>query len=57
VDSDSRLTPGWVAQVLKEFAEEPKLVALSGPFVYYDLTPTQRVSVQMFYARRFWSMC
>jgi len=50
VDSDSRLTPGWVARVLETFAEEPKLVSLSGPFVYYDLTPTQRVSVQVFYA-------
>jgi glycosyltransferase involved in cell wall biosynthesis len=53
VDSDSRLTPGWVAQVLAAFAAEPKLVALSGPFIYYDLTPTQRVSVRIFYAAAF----
>jgi glycosyltransferase involved in cell wall biosynthesis len=50
VDSDSRLTPGWVETVLKEFAAEPKLVALSGPFIYYDLSPNQRVSVRIFYA-------
>jgi glycosyltransferase involved in cell wall biosynthesis len=53
VDSDSRLTPRWVEQVLATFAEDPKLVAFSGPFVYYDLTPTQRVSVQVFYAAAF----
>src|ERR1017187_4265826 len=53
VDSDSRLTPGWVAQVLAAFAGEPKTVALSGPFVYYDLSPNQRVSVQVFYAVAF----
>jgi glycosyltransferase involved in cell wall biosynthesis len=53
VDSDSRLTPGWVEQVLTTFATEPKMVALSGPFVYYDLTPRQRVSVQVFYAVAF----
>jgi glycosyltransferase involved in cell wall biosynthesis len=53
VDSDSRLTPGWVDTVLKTFAAEPKLVALSGPFVYYDLSPRQRVSVQIFYAAAF----
>src|ERR1700692_1544059 len=47
VDSDSRLTPGWVERVLAEFAAEPKLVALSGPFIYYDLTPSQLVSVQI----------
>ncbi|QHN05159.1 glycosyltransferase family 2 protein [Granulicella sp. WH15] len=49
VDSDSRLTPGWVQTVLREFEADKKLVALSGPVVYYDLTPTQRVSVQLFY--------
>lgn len=53
VDSDSRLPPGWVEQVLRTFTEEPKMVALSGPFVYYDLTPRQRVSVQVFYAVAF----
>ena len=50
MDSDSRLTEGWVATVLKEFAAEPKLVALSGPFIYYDMSPSQRVSVRVFYA-------
>ena len=53
VDSDSRLTDGWVKRVLLEFAEDPKMVALSGPFVYYDLTPIQRVSVRIFYAAAF----
>ena len=59
VDSDSRLTPGWVAQVLTTFAEDAittrqspgkrPLAALSGPVHYYDLTPRQRVLVHIFY--------
>ncbi len=62
VDSDSRLTPGWVAQVLESFAEAERrvaassgterrkpLVALSGPVLYYDLTARQRVLVHLFY--------
>jgi glycosyltransferase involved in cell wall biosynthesis len=53
VDSDSRLTPGWLKRVLDEFRSDPKIVALSGPFVYYDLTPNQRVSVRVFYAIAF----
>jgi glycosyltransferase involved in cell wall biosynthesis len=53
VDSDSRLTPGWVAKVLESFAADAKLVALSGPFIYYDLTPTQLISVRIFYAAAF----
>lgn len=53
VDSDSRLPPGWLAQVLEAFQQNPKLIALSGPLVYYDLTPRQRISVQIFYAAAF----
>ena len=57
VDSDSRLTPGWVMQVLDTFAEFERkgktLVALSGPVIYYDLTPSQRVSVRLFYLLAF----
>ena len=53
VDSDSRLTEGWVKRVLAEFAADSKLVALSGPFIYYDLTPVQQVSVRIFYTVAF----
>ncbi len=57
VDSDSRLTPGWLRQVLDTFDEferkGKKLVALSGPIEYYDLSPSQRVSVHLFYLLAF----
>lgn len=49
VDADSRLTPGWVAKVLETFRENPEMVALSGPLVYYDLTGFERVLVRVFY--------
>jgi glycosyltransferase involved in cell wall biosynthesis len=49
VDSDSRLTPGWVETVLEAFDTQKNLVAISGPLVYYDLLPRQRFSVQIFY--------
>jgi glycosyltransferase involved in cell wall biosynthesis len=53
VDSDSRLTPGWIAKVLEAFDNDPSLVALSGPVVFYDLPPRQRVSVHIFYMLAF----
>jgi len=54
VDSDSRLTPGWVANVLSAFdaqvpAGKRPLAAYSGPILYYDLTPRQRILVHVFY--------
>lgn len=53
VDADSRLTPGWVAQVMHAFAQQEQLVAISGPLVYYDLAPSQRVGVRLFYLLAF----
>ena len=53
VDSDSRLTPGWIATVMEEFGKAPEMVAFSGPVVYYDLKPSQRVSVRLFYLLAF----
>lgn len=37
VDADTMLAPGWIRKVFGEFSRNPKLVALSGPFTYYDL--------------------
>jgi glycosyltransferase involved in cell wall biosynthesis len=53
VDSDSRLTSGWLEKVLESFAADPNLVAISGPLIYYDLAPAQRFSVQIFYLLAF----
>jgi glycosyltransferase involved in cell wall biosynthesis len=54
VDSDSRLTPNWLTHVLDTFAQPTAeghlpLAALSGPVLYYDLSPRQRVLVHIFY--------
>lgn len=49
VDSDARLTPGWVARVMREFGKNPRLMSLSGPLVYYDMSSTQQLAVQAFY--------
>ena len=49
VDSDSRLPEGWVAEVLRSFNADPTLAALSGPLVYYDLSPRERALVHVFY--------
>lgn len=50
VDADTMLTHGWIAKVVKEFSANPQLVALSGPFIYYDLPYYDRVLTRFFYA-------
>jgi glycosyltransferase involved in cell wall biosynthesis len=49
VDADARLPPGWVARVLAEFERNPRLVTLSGPLVYYDMSAAQRMVVRVFF--------
>ncbi len=53
VDADTMLTPGWIENAFRAFHESPKLVCLSGPFIYYDLPKGIRVLVKMFYGLGF----
>lgn len=49
IDADTMPPEGWLATVFKEFDADPKLVALSGPFIYHDLSLFQRILVRVFY--------
>lgn len=49
VDADSILPIGWIDKVIKEFVKNKSLVALSGPFIYYDLSKFSRSFVKVFY--------
>jgi glycosyltransferase involved in cell wall biosynthesis len=49
IDADTRLTPGWIRTVRKEFAARSRLVCLSGPYIYHDLSPLTRVGVFVWY--------
>lgn len=49
VDADTIVTEGWLGRVLTEFGADPKLVALSGPYIYYDLSRPVRFAVRAFY--------
>lgn len=50
IDSDTRMPQGWLRRVLHEFDTNKRLVALSGPFIYYDLSVFERALVKVFYA-------
>ncbi|MCX6762716.1 MAG: glycosyltransferase family 2 protein, partial [Candidatus Moranbacteria bacterium] len=53
VDADTMLTPGWIEKVLEEFSKNPKLVALSGPFIYHDVSTFTRALTRTFYVISF----
>src|SRR5580704_18451694 len=37
IDADTVLPEGWINTVLCAFSEDPNLVAISGPYIYYDV--------------------
>ena len=49
VDADTIVTEGWLNRVLAEFQRHPDLVALSGPYIYYDVPKSTRFAVRAFY--------
>lgn len=49
IDSDTILPEGWLARVLLEFSKDERLAALSGPYIYYDLSVFHRALTYIFY--------
>lgn len=49
IDADTMLPPGWLTIVAEKFSKDARLVALSGPFIYYDLSLWSRALTRFFY--------
>jgi glycosyltransferase involved in cell wall biosynthesis len=49
LDADTRMPRGYLRTVVRAFERDPRMVCLSGPFVYYDLpAPHQIVTFAFF---------
>ncbi len=53
VDADTMLPHGWLEMVFDEFSKDPRLVCLSGPFIYFDAPRTIRFWTRLFYIAGF----
>jgi glycosyltransferase involved in cell wall biosynthesis len=53
IDADTMLTAGWINKVLEEFTKNDELVALSGPFIYYDVSVFMQTLTRAFYYASF----
>lgn len=49
IDADTIMPKDWVRRVLVEFANQPNMTALSGPYNYYDLSRWVNFWVRIFY--------
>jgi glycosyltransferase involved in cell wall biosynthesis len=50
VDADTRMPAGWIAGVLAAYAADPRVVCVSGPYIYYDASPMQQLMVKLYWA-------
>lgn len=49
IDADTLLPSGWIDRVEAEFASDPLLVTISGPYDYYDVPRRIRMAARVFY--------
>jgi glycosyltransferase involved in cell wall biosynthesis len=50
IDADNHIPKNWIDILIKEFEKDPKLICLSGPYVYYDFSkPKQFLSLMYWY--------
>lgn len=49
IDADTEVPEGWITTVMHTFDRKPALVALSGPYIYHDLSLWNRFLVRLFY--------
>lgn len=49
VDADTTVSAQWFMTIQKEFAVDPRLVCLSGPYRYYDLSPVRGAIVWVYW--------
>jgi glycosyltransferase involved in cell wall biosynthesis len=49
IDADSMVKKGWTRRAVAAFERSPRLVALSGPYLYYDLSSFTQLVVMLWY--------
>jgi glycosyltransferase involved in cell wall biosynthesis len=49
IDADTKMPENWVREIIVNFQKDEKLVCLSGPYVFYDVSVLTRVSVWLYW--------
>jgi glycosyltransferase involved in cell wall biosynthesis len=49
VDSDSAIPSGWIDKIFSQFSKNPRLVALSGPYIYPEMPRLTNFLIHIYY--------
>ena len=50
IDADSLVPRGWIDKAISEFSKRGDLVALSGPYIYYDIPARTNFFIRLYYS-------
>ncbi len=50
IDADTRMPLNWAGQMIREFKRDKNMVCLSGPHLFYDISPWKSFLVKIFWA-------
>jgi glycosyltransferase involved in cell wall biosynthesis len=53
IDADTVIPEGWLKEVLRQFDRSERLVALSGPYIYYGVPQRVNLAVGLYYRLAF----
>ncbi|MDP1688614.1 MAG: glycosyltransferase family 2 protein [bacterium] len=49
IDADAEVPDDWIKKIYDKFSADKNIVALSGPYIFYDLPPLINFSTKIFY--------
>lgn len=49
IDADTKMRRGWIRRVLEVIAKDEHVVCVSGPHIFYDITPTGRLIMWLYW--------
>lgn len=49
IDADTRMPQGWISQLLGSFSQDPRVVCVSGPYIYYDARWLERILIRLYW--------
>ena len=49
IDADTRMPKGWTEKIIEEFKNNKELACLSGPYIYYDISPWKTFLVKLYW--------
>lgn len=49
IDADTRMPSGWTEKIIEEFQKNKELCCLSGPYIYYDISPWKGFLVKAYW--------